>query len=145
MQPLPETVRAGKRRNSVTVWLLWPALTLGIYHLVWYFKVNRETRDLGVPARPGVSVLAVTLGALIIVPPFVSYYHTGERIAQAQRAARLAPTCIAVIGLILTVFLFGSGTAYYQAELNKIWEHYGNPPEGAHVTLASARPQDISN
>ncbi len=145
MQPSPVTGRAGKRRNPVTVWLLWPLLTLGIYALVWYYKVNRETQDLGVSASPGASVLAVTLGALLVVPPIVSFYQTGDRIAQAQRAARAPVTCNPVVGLLLTIFLFGSGTLYYQAELNKIWDFYGNPPDGSPVPLAPARPQEVSN
>ena len=137
MHPAPATGRAGKRRNPVLVWLLWPLLTLGIYHLVWYYKVNRETRDLGVPASPGVSVIAITLGAFIIVPSFVSYYQTGDRIAQAQRVAGVPVTCAPVVGLLLMVFLFGSGTLYYQAEMNKIWSHFNNPQEGSSIPLAS--------
>jgi len=125
----------------VTIWLLWPVLTLGIYHLVWYYKINRETRDLGVIANPGVSVLAITLGALLLVPPFASYYQTGDRIAQAQRAAGMTPTCSPVIGLLLTVFLFGSGALYYQAEMNKIWDRFGNQAEGTIISLASGPSQ----
>lgn len=137
MQPSPITGRAGKSRNPVTVWLLWPLLTLGIYSFVWYYKINRETRDLGVTVNPGMSVLAITLGALIIVPPFVSFYQTGDRIAQAQRAAGIPATCNPLAGLLLTVFLFGSGTVYYQAELNKMWTHFDSPPEGSAIPLVS--------
>ena len=25
-----------KQRNAVLVWIVWPVLTLGIYHFVWY-------------------------------------------------------------------------------------------------------------
>ena len=54
---------------------LLPIVTLGIYYFVWYYKINREMKDLG-QARgsnelgdsPGTSMLAVTLGILIIVP-----------------------------------------------------------------------------
>jgi len=129
--------RAGKHRNPVTVWLLWPLLTLGIYWLIWYYKINREARRLGIRESPFASLLAVTLGAIVIVPPFVSLYQTGDRIARMQRAAGLTPTCSPVAGFLLMVFLFGSGTVYYQAELDKIWDHYGNPPKGSAIPLAA--------
>jgi hypothetical protein len=139
----PAAGRAGKRRNPVIVWLLLPIVTLGIYAWVWYYKVNREARDLGVTVSPGISLLAITLGWFILVPPFVSIFKTGERIAQAQRSAGVAATCNPVVGLLLWAFLFGSGTLYYQAELNKIWDYYGNPPEGSPIAIAAGHQQAI--
>jgi heme/copper-type cytochrome/quinol oxidase subunit 2 len=128
--------RAGKTRNIFLVWLVWPLITLGIYAFVWYYKVNREARDFDsrIEVNPAVSVIAVTLGAIIIVPPFVSIYRTGERIAAMQRAAGLEPTCLPIVGLLLT-FVVHLDSLYYQYELNRIWAHYGNPPEGSEVKL----------
>ena len=128
--------RAGKTRNIFLVWLVWPLITLGIYFFVWYYKVNREARDFDprIEVSPGVSVIAVLFGWIIIVPPFVSIYRTGERIATMQRSAGLEPTCIPLVGLLLT-FVLHLESLYYQYELNRIWKHYGNPPEGAPVKL----------
>ena len=128
--------RAGKTRNIFLVWFVWPLITLGIYFLVWYYKVNREARDLDsrIEVNPVVSVIAVSLGWIIIVPPFVSIYRTGERIAKMQLSAGLEPTCIPIVGLLLT-FVLHLESLYYQYELNRIWAHYGNPPEGAPVKL----------
>lgn len=142
MAPSPVTGLAGKRRNPVAVWLLAP-ITLGIYGLVWYYKINREARDMGVESNPGTSLLAITLGAFIIVPPFVSVFKTGERIAASQRAAGIAPTCNPVVGLLLWLFVFGTGTLYYQSEMNKIWDHYGVPQEGSAVQVMPSQPQAI--
>jgi hypothetical protein len=74
------TGRMGKWRNIFLVWFVWPLVTLGIYHLVWWYKINREARDLDVDivVSPAVSVVAITIGALIIVPPWVSVYKTGS-------------------------------------------------------------------
>ena len=47
-------------------------VTLGIYYLVWYYKTNRELHDYGIEVEPVVSLLAITLGGLLIIPPFVS-------------------------------------------------------------------------
>jgi Domain of unknown function (DUF4234) len=129
--------RAGKTRNIILVWLVWPLITLGIYFFVWYYKVNREARDFDsrIEVDPTVALLAVLLGWIIIVPPFISIYRTGDRIAKMQRAAGLEPTCSAIIGLLLT-FVFHLESLYYQYELNRIWDHYGNPSEGTAVPLA---------
>jgi len=129
--------RAGRTRNIFLVWFVWPLITLGIYFFVWYYKVNREARDFDsrIDVNPTGALLAVLIGWIIIIPPFVSIYRTGERIAKMQRAAGLAPTCIPVLGLLL-IFVFSLDRLYYQYELNRIWDHYKNPPEGTPVQLA---------
>jgi hypothetical protein len=33
----------GKHRNPLLAWLVWPLITLGIYHLVSWYKINRES------------------------------------------------------------------------------------------------------
>jgi hypothetical protein len=129
--------RVGKKKNIFLVWLVWPLITLGIYFFVWYYKVNREARDFDpeIDVAPAVSLLAVLIGWIIIIPPFVSIYRTGERIAKMQSAAGLEPTSSAIIGLLLT-FAFHFEMLYYQNELNRIWDHYKNLPEGTPVQLA---------
>lgn len=114
--------RVGTVRNPWLVWV-FGIITLGIYTLWWYYKVNAEVReyDHSVQVQPGVSVLAITLGALLIVPPIVSFVRTGGRIASAQRAAGLRSRCSGLLGLLANLVL-GLGVVYYQAELNKVWE-----------------------
>jgi hypothetical protein len=132
------TGHAGKTRNVILVWLVWPLITLGIYHLVWYYKVNREAKEFDprIEVDPILSVVAVTVGWVVIVPPFVSIYNTGQRIARMQHSAGMQPTCNPWIGLILT-FVFSLHSLYYQAELNRIWVRYHMPVEGEQVTLAA--------
>ena len=81
------TGRAGKTRNIWLTWLVWPFLTLGIYHFVWWYKINREARefDENIAVEPVLSLLAITGGWIIIVPPYVSIYRTGERIARCRK------------------------------------------------------------
>jgi hypothetical protein len=130
------TGRAGKTRNIWLTWLVWPLITLGIYHLVWYYKINREARDFDekIAVEPVVSLLAITVGWIIIIPPYVSIYRTGERIAQMQEDADMERTCNGWIGLVLS-FFFGLYSLYYQYELNRIWARLGNPQEGSLVAL----------
>ncbi len=127
--------RQMKLRNPFLVWLVWPILTLGIYQFVWYYKIHSEMLRLDPrqPINPAGSMLTILFGWIIIVPPFVSYFNAGNRIANAQRAAGLTPTANPWIGLIL-MFIFGLTPLYYQFELNKVVEHLG-VPEGAVVTL----------
>jgi Domain of unknown function (DUF4234) len=136
----PPTVLLGaqmKQRNPFLVWLVFPVITLGIYSLVWYFKIHNEMLrfDPRQPIKPAGSLLTVMFGGIIIVPPFVSYFNTGKRIATAQRAAGLPATSNPWIGFVL-IFVFGLSSLYYQMELNKIVKHY-RVPERTPVALAA--------
>jgi hypothetical protein len=126
----------GKRRGPWVVWLL-AIITLGIYFLVWYYKVNNEGRqyDQRIDVEPGLSVLAMFPGSWIIVPPFISFYNTGKRVGQEQQAAGLPVTCNGWIGLILYVFVFGTGQIYYQYEINKVLDRYPGAEWGQQVPL----------
>jgi hypothetical protein len=104
---------------------VWSLLTLGIYYFVWYYKVNRELRDAaGINVSPGIALLAVSLGWLILVPPFVSWYRTFQRIAEAQRKEGLGNEANPILGFILyviAVFFLPVEVIYAQDELNKLW------------------------
>ena len=133
------TGRAGKTRNIWLTWFVWPFLTLGIYHLVWWYKINREARDFdeNISVEPVLSLLAIAIGWIIIVPPFVSIYRTGERIAQMQEDAGMERSCNGWIGLVLSFFA-SLHSLYYQYELNRIWARLGHPEEGSLVALPVA-------
>ena len=124
----------GKHRNPVLVWLVWPFITLGIYHLYWWYKINDEARrlDPSIDVKPIVSLLALFPGGIIIVPPFVTVYRTGERIRSMQRAAGAEPNAIPILGLVL-VFVLGLYALYYQVTLNELWKGLGDPPENTPV------------
>jgi fatty acid desaturase len=124
-----------KVRSPWAVALL-PIITLGIYHLVWWYKVNREARDFDnrIKADPLMSLLAITIGGFIIIPPFVSIYNTGNRIKEMQRVSGIQGTCNPWVGILL-VFFAGLHALYYQMELNRVWDRYDNPPEGTRVPL----------
>ena len=107
-------------------------LTLGIYYFVWYYKVNRELRDLGravgaedrLGTSPGTSLLAITLGWLVIVPPFVSFYRTLRRIEAAQEVAGIGERVSIPLGFVLYLIgllIFPVEVIYAQSELNKTW------------------------
>jgi hypothetical protein len=125
---MAEELRVGtttvKIRNPFLVFL-WSIVTLGIYYFVWYYKVNRELRDAsGINVSPFVALIAVSIGWLILVPPFVSWYRTFQRIQQAQRQAGVTSEVNPVMGFIfyvIAVFFVPIEVIYAQDELNKVW------------------------
>jgi Domain of unknown function (DUF4234) len=98
-------------------------ITFGIYYVVWYYKVNGELRDIArIDVSPGVALLAITLGAFLIIPPFVSMWRFFKRIQRAQEAAGVEQPISHVMGFVLylvAVFLLPVETWY----LNRLWQH----------------------
>jgi uncharacterized protein DUF4234 len=125
-----------KRRDPIGVWIGLPLLTLGVYHLVWYYKIHKELAMFD--RRRVVPVVGPMLVLLLlwwtVVAPLVSYYGTGKRIAAAQRAAGLPVTCSGGSGLLL-MFVLGAGVIYYQSELNKVVLQNPSVEPGARVPL----------
>jgi hypothetical protein len=115
-----------KIRNPWAVALL-PIITLGVYHLVWWYRINRELRDYGeakgidLGQNPTNSLLALFPGGIIIVPALMTYYRGFQRVQQASdHAGKEAPN--GWIGLILYLLLSPAMWAYIQVSLNNIWE-----------------------
>jgi hypothetical protein len=116
--------------RSIWAVALLPLVTIGIYYFVWYYKVNRELRDLGRQRQvagfgdsPGKSLLAVTLGALIIVPAVISTINTYKRIRLAQQVVGVPPHDQINGWIVLIMYLVFSPAAYAyeQDALNKVW------------------------
>jgi hypothetical protein len=115
-----------KVRNPWAVALL-PIVTLGIYHLVWWYRINRELRDYGyakeqnLGQNPTNSLLALFPGGLIIVPALITYWR-GFRRVQAASGLAGRERANGWIGLILYLLLAPALWAYIQVSLNEIWE-----------------------
>jgi Domain of unknown function (DUF4234) len=128
------TEGTAKIRSLWAVALL-PIITIGIYFFFWWYFIHRELRDLGrarntkeLGDSPGTSLLAVTLGALIIVPALVSIYRGFKRVQAAQRLMGSEPIN-GWIGLILFLLLTPAFYAYVQSGLNAVWEKEAGPAE----------------
>jgi hypothetical protein len=122
-----------KRRNPWGVFGL-SIITFGIYYIVWYYKINNELKNFGIQNDPTVATLAVTLGGFIIIPPFVSYFKTADRILQAQDQVNATERTIPVLALVLFVFVSIFALPYYQSQINKVWDALA--AQGAEVTPA---------
>jgi Ca2+/Na+ antiporter len=120
-------------------------LTLGIYYLVWYYKVNRELRDLGratgdetrLGRSPFTSLMAITFGWLLLVPPFVSFYKTFQRIEIAQEVTGTRASMNVWLGFALYMvglFTLPVEVIYAQGELNAIWRVEASQPRPTYAT-----------
>jgi hypothetical protein len=131
---LPSAGIHGKRRNPFASWLGLPLITFGIYSIVWYYKTNKELNnyDRRLDLDAVMSTLAITLGAILIVPPIVSIWRFGGRIERAQLAAGIPPITPV---LLFVLYYLGFGSLYAQIEINKIWDRYPGAVEGQQVPL----------
>jgi hypothetical protein len=122
-------------------------ITIGIYYVFWWYFINREMRDLGrargrdLGQSPGNSVLAITLGALIIVPAIVSAWRTSARIEAAQETVGIQNRVSGPIIFILLLLIGPVGVWYAQSELNKVWEAERSGTGALPGGEAAARPE----
>ena len=120
------TEARAKLRNPLGVVGL-SIITLGIYYVFWWYFINREMRDLGrarnvdLGQSPGNSVLAITLGWIIIVPAIVSMWRTSDRVQRTQEVAGVDRSANGPIIFILLFLIGPVGVWYAQNELNKAW------------------------
>lgn len=122
---IANTPERGKIRNPLVVIGL-SIITIGIYAIVWYYKINKEMATIGqsrgtdeAGTSPGTSVLAVTLGAFVIVPAFVSYYNTCKRLRKTEELTGVPEGMDPVLIFLLLVFIGPIGVYFLQTNLNK--------------------------
>lgn len=129
---------AMKPRNIFAVWIGLPLITLGIYHLVWYYKIHKEMAAFD-PRRNGPvagPVLVLIFLGWTIIAPLISYHNTGVRVRNAQASAGLPQTCSPAASWLLGL-VFGLNSLYLQTELNKVVGQYPGASPGTQVPLAA--------
>ncbi|MET0512994.1 MAG: DUF4234 domain-containing protein [Thermoleophilaceae bacterium] len=106
-------------------------ITLGIYGLFWWYFINREMADLGqangVPElgdNPVLSVVALSIGSFIIIPPFVTWWRTAKRVETAQNRVLGSNNFSPVLAFVLIFIpIVGLISIYLiQSNLNQVWE-----------------------
>jgi hypothetical protein len=97
---------------------LLPIVTLGIYHLVWWFRINREMRDYG-------RAKGYDLGQ-----------NPTNSVQGAQRLADKDPLS-GWIALILYLLLAPGFWAYLQVALNDVWRTETQPLPGESLPPAA--------
>jgi hypothetical protein len=127
---VPGTDVQVKPRNPVAVGFLSLTIVYAWYH--WY-AINREMRDLGrarnidLGSNPGRSAAAVSVGWLVVVPPFWTAYTTCERIKNAQMATGRKDWLEGWIGLLMLFLMPPLLFGFAQDQLNKAWQNLGLP------------------
>jgi uncharacterized protein DUF4234 len=133
---IPNGASQAKIRNPIAV-LLLSFITLGIYGIFWWYFINREMADLGransepkLGDNPVMSVLAITLGGLIIIPALVSHWRTLKRIETAQNVVlgsnNFSPLLLFIVSFIPLVNLVV--TPLMQSNLNQVWQRGSEAP-----------------
>ncbi len=118
-------------RNPWAVALL-PFVTFGIYHLIWWYKINKELKaygeakgfDLG--QNPTNSALALFPGGIIIIPALITYWRGTKRVMGAAKLGGKEPVN-GWIALLLYLFISPGMFAYLQVSLNHLWESEADP------------------
>jgi Domain of unknown function (DUF4234) len=106
-------------------------ITFGIYIWFWWYFINREMRDLGrarevhdLGDSPGLSLLAITLGVFLIIPPIWTLITTCKRIQRAAihmgRKDCLNGWIVLLLFIVPVANLFLH--VYMQDQLNKAWK-----------------------
>lgn len=140
-----------KVRSPWAVALL-PIITLGIYHLVWWYKVNKELKaygeakgyDLG--QNPTNSLLALFPGGIIVIPALITYWRGTKRVMGAAKVAGKEPVN-GWLSLLLYLLLAPAFWAYLQVSLNHVWEQDADslPGQAAPPPSGDAMPPRLDD
>jgi uncharacterized membrane protein len=120
--------KPAKIRSPVAVAIL-TFVTVFIYLFFWWYFINREMADYGkqrgtteLGDNPTKSVLAISLGLLVIVPFVWTIVTTFKRVQTLQRLTGERQPVNGWIGLILAVVIEPALFGYMQSGLNSSWK-----------------------
>ena len=102
-------------------------ITLGIYSIVWYYKINKEMAEIGQAkgtdecgTNPTNSLLALVPGALACgIPTLISYFNATKRLQATERVAGAPPGMEPGLLFILLLLIGPVGQYIFQSNLNK--------------------------
>jgi mannose/fructose/N-acetylgalactosamine-specific phosphotransferase system component IIC len=124
---MAETVTIGGqsylKRNPLGV-LGLTVITLGIYFLYWFWKINDELRlyKRDESISPTRSLMAMLFGWLIIVPPFIAMYNTSKHVQDAEQRLGVQPQLEPALTIVFLLIVAIGNTIYVQEHLNRIWD-----------------------
>lgn len=119
-QAQPPAAAGLEQREPVTQWLL--CAFVPFYSLIWYHRLCKELGEWSggrIHTDPTKSVLAVSLGWIVLVPPFISWAGTMSRLREAQAMAGL-PQQATFWGSIGRAFLLSYHFKWLQEQLNEL-------------------------
>jgi len=108
----------GRHRSPWGVWWL-STLTLGVYYLVWYVRLNKEiARVAGVDVTVG--TVGLWLSQCVPIASWVSLAHTAQRLRTALDRAGAEPS-VSAARTVMASLWFWSHTRYLQRRANELW------------------------
>ncbi len=119
--PGGDSYLVGKNRNPFAV-IFFSIVTLGIYWLYWYYRINDEMRQHEplVRCSPGWAAFS----QLVPVAGFISHYNTATRIQRMELADEV-PNTISPLVTIVLLFFFAVGYVFQvQSHLNAHWDSH---------------------
>ena len=127
-------------------------ITIGIYHLVWWYKINKEMKAFGeargydLGRNPTNSVLALFPGGLIVIPALITYWRGTKRVQGTAALAGREPVNGWIV-LILYLFIGIAMPAYLQVSLNGVWQQElsAAPGEKAPPATGDAMPPKLQD
>lgn len=126
----------GQHRSPWGVWCL-SAVTLGIYYLVWYVRLNKEiARVAGVDVTVGTAGLC--LSQCVVIVNWVSLARTAQRLRTALERAGAEPS-VSAARTVMASLWFGSHVRYLQRRANELWRTL----EDRAVVTAERDPLDL--
>jgi uncharacterized protein DUF4234 len=99
-------------------------ITLGIYFLYWYWKINDELAGLehDDSISPTRSLMAILFGWIVIVPPFIAMYNTAKHVQGDERRLGIQPELEPALTLLFIVLFSILNGLYVQEHVNRIWD-----------------------
>jgi hypothetical protein len=97
-------------------------VTFGIYALIWFHRTNTGLQEWSrgrIEYNAGASLSAMTIGAVLFVPPLVATASYMGRIRTAQQMAGLPPQA-GFWGYVLRNYLLFYGIKWAQDQINEI-------------------------
>jgi Domain of unknown function (DUF4234) len=111
------------KRNPLGV-LGLSVVTLGIYFLYWYYKINDElkTFERDPSISPTRSLMAMIFGWIIIVPPFIAMYNTAKHVQGVEQRMTIQPRIEPALAIVIMLLVSVGNGIYIQEHLNRIWD-----------------------
>jgi hypothetical protein len=135
----------GKVRTPIITVAL-TIVTLGIYGVVWYFKVNKEMAEIGKAkgttecgTSPGTSLAALIPGGLVIIPALVSYWNACKRLQKTNEVTGGGDTMEPPLLWLLMLLISPVGQYLFQGYLNNALQAQAG---GGGTLAAPAAAQD---
>jgi len=104
-------------------------ITIGIYFFVWYYKINAEIKrvEKDETMSPARSLIAMTIGWIIIVPPFLALWNTAKHVQALEQRVGARQTLEPAITIVIMLLFSVANSTYIQAHLNSAWEAAVSP------------------